>query len=110
MNFRGHCASRSKPSVSRKHVRQMDQTSTGLSIGELIDANGRYHAGEPALVMDGRTVTHAQYADRVRRLASGLHQRGMRHQDRVSMLSMNSIEFVEVYGAAEYAGYIASTV
>jgi acyl-CoA synthetase (AMP-forming)/AMP-acid ligase II len=45
---------------------------------------------------------------RVRRLADALHRVGLERQDRVSILSTNRPEFVELYGACEWAGYIIS--
>lgn len=55
-------------------------------------------------------TTFGGFADRVRRLASGLERLGMRHQDRVAILAMNCPEYVEVYGVAELTGFIVATV
>ena len=44
-----------------------------------------------ALEHDGRQVTFRQFADRVTRLAAGLHSIGVGEGDRVAMLSLNSI-------------------
>jgi long-chain acyl-CoA synthetase len=49
----------------------------------------------PALVnaQTGHTVTWEEYAERVRRIAAGLHARGVKAGDRVALLLRNSPEF-----------------
>ena len=44
------------------------------------------------------------------RLASALRRLGLKRQDRVGILSQNSLEFQEVYGACEISGFICATV
>ncbi|WP_223448959.1 class I adenylate-forming enzyme family protein [Pseudomonas sp. BF-R-19] len=80
------------------------------TIGDLIERNARYHGDVEAYVFEGQRQTYSQYAERVRRLGSSLYDLGMRRQDRVAVLSTNSIEYFEVYGAAEWAGYIVTLV
>lgn len=81
-----------------------------LTIGALIERCASYFGDAEAYVLDGRRLTYGQYADRVRRLAGSLYGLGMRRQDRVAILATNSIEYFETYGAAEWAGYIATLV
>ena len=84
--------------------------STGLTLGDLLERNARF-AGDGLAYDDGaRQLTHAAFFARVQRLAAALEQRGCAHQDRVAMLSMNSIEYFEFYGACELAGFMAATV
>ena len=45
---------------------------------------------------------------RARRLADGLYRAGLRSHDRVSVISANRPEFVDLYGACEWAGYVIS--
>ena len=78
------------------------------TLGECIERNERYFRNELCLVFKAQRITFGQYADRVRRLADGLHRTGLRRQDRVSILSINCPEFVDLYGACEWAGYIIS--
>lgn len=80
------------------------------TLGHIIERNEQLFPERPALVFQERRFTHRQYAGRVRRLASALHARGLRRQDRFSVLAMNCSEFVEAYGAAEWAGYVINTV
>ena len=84
--------------------------SSGVTLGDLIERNARFLRDEIAYDDGLRRLTHGQFHDRVRRLASALEQRGCVHQDRISMLGMNSIEYFEFYGACELAGFIAATV
>lgn len=56
--------------------------------------------------MEGRRVTHADYLDRVERLAAGLASRGVKPGDRVGILSQNCLEMVELIGATALLGAI----
>lgn len=84
--------------------------SSGVTLGELIARNARYLRDEVAFDDGSRHLTHGVFFQRVRSLSAALAAKGCAHQDRVAMLSMNSIEYFEFYGACEYAGYIATTV
>src|SRR6185295_2065551 len=80
--------------------------STMQTLAELFDRNARFFPEREALVCDGVRRTHAQYAERARRLASGLHGLGLRCQDRFAILAMNCLEFYEAYAASEYSATI----
>jgi acyl-CoA synthetase (AMP-forming)/AMP-acid ligase II len=80
------------------------------TIGELIERNERLYPNREALVCGDRRLTYGQWADRARRLADGLHQLGLRRQDRVGILSMNNPEYMELFAAGDWAGYIVATV
>jgi acyl-CoA synthetase (AMP-forming)/AMP-acid ligase II len=74
---------------------------------ELHERNERLYPDKCAVALDGgRRLTFLELADRARRLASGLYALGIRCQDRIGCLSMNSLEFTELYTACEWAGYI----
>ena len=79
-------------------------------LGEIIERNAAHFPHQLALAYEDRRYTHAQFAERVRRLASAVHGLGLRRQDRFSVLGMNCAEFMEAYGAAEFAGYVINTV
>jgi len=81
-----------------------------LSLAHLLETNARRFHDTPAWVMDERTITHGELLVRARRLSSALQRSGVRRQDRVSVLSMNSLEFAETLAAAQYSGIIAATV
>lgn len=80
------------------------------TLRDMMADNADRYADSPALVCDGVTLTFAQYATQSRRLASALHRAGIRPQDRVGMLGMNSINYCVIYGACALYGFIASTV
>lgn len=80
------------------------------TLGDIIRNNAYKFADETAFVYHGRTITFAEHHDRCQRVASALSRTGIRRQDRVSVLSQNKIEFLELYGAAELAGFILATV
>jgi acyl-CoA synthetase (AMP-forming)/AMP-acid ligase II len=77
-----------------------------LTVTKLFERNARCFPQAEAFVCDERRLTHAQYASRARRLASGLHRLGLRHQERFGILATNCLEYYETYAAAEYGGTI----
>ncbi|EEA01851.1 AMP-dependent synthetase and ligase [Burkholderia sp. H160] len=81
-----------------------------LSFADDLETNARWYANDPAYVHDGRRITHGELLKRAKRLGSALYQAGARHQDRIGVLSMNSIEFGEVMAATQWSGYILATV
>lgn len=76
----------------------------------MIANNAAWYGNEPAFVYGERRLTHTEYAIESRKLASALHKLGLRPQDRVGMLGMNSLDYCIIYGACELYGFIASTV
>lgn len=78
--------------------------------GEVIHRNARQNAGGLAFVEGGRSRTNAAYLARSEALATALRARGVDRMDRVALLSMNRIEFMEVCGACELTGFIAATI
>ena len=81
-----------------------------LTIGELLERNERFYPDKEALVCEGRRHTYRTLLDRVKRLADGLHQIGLRRQDRVAILAMNCVEYMELLGAGDCAGFIVATL
>ena len=80
------------------------------TLGELLERNARLFPDQQAVVFDEVRITYRQLLERARRLSSGLHQRGMRHQDRVAILAMNCNEYFDVYAACHVSGFICATV
>jgi acyl-CoA synthetase (AMP-forming)/AMP-acid ligase II/pimeloyl-ACP methyl ester carboxylesterase len=78
------------------------------TLGDSIERNERYFRDELCMVFEDQRITFGQYAERVRCLADGLSRAGLRRQDRVSILSLNRPEYVDLYGACEWAGYVIS--
>ncbi len=68
----------------------------------------RMHAGRPAVTDDGRggrTLTYAELADRVRRVATAIAER-TEPGDRVALLAANSGQYLELYVAVPAAGRV----
>ncbi|HXT93628.1 MAG TPA: long-chain-fatty-acid--CoA ligase [Trebonia sp.] len=63
--------------------------------------------GQPAFRFRGTTRTWRQFADRVGRLAGAFASRGVRHGDRVAVMTGNCPEFLEAVLAANVLGAIA---
>ncbi len=81
-----------------------------MTFADLLEANAEKYGDHTGYVQGERILTHRQYLNRTRQLANALHQRSARWQDRIAMLSMNSMEYLEVYGACEVAAFIIATV
>lgn len=81
-----------------------------LSFADDLEHNAKWYGKLPAYIMDHRQITYADLLARGKRLASAFYLAGARHQDRIAILSMNSIEYGEVSAATQWAGFILSTV
>lgn len=80
------------------------------TLGQIIERNASHSPKQLAVVYQDKRYTHLQYAERVKKLASALYQQGLRRQDRFSVLAMNCSEYLELCGAAEWAGFILNTI
>jgi acyl-CoA synthetase (AMP-forming)/AMP-acid ligase II len=80
------------------------------TLADMLDNNAWKYPDETAFVWGERHITHAQFHERVSRLASALRGLGLKRQDRVGILSQNRLEFQEVYGACEISGFVCATV
>ena len=81
-----------------------------MNLGDVIERNERLYPDQVAVGFEGREITFATFAERIRRLANALHRRGLRRQDRIAVLSRNCGQYFEVFGAGELAGFITATV
>lgn len=63
-------------------------------------------AGDPALTYKDRTLTYAELADQVTRVAHGLHRLGVRRGDRVAVYAEKRLETVVALFAAAAAGAV----
>lgn len=81
-----------------------------LSLNHLLETNAQRFRDTPAWVLGEHQLTHGQLLGRARRLASALQRSGMRKQDRVAVLSMNSIELAEALAAAQCSGIIIAPI
>ena len=78
--------------------------------GSIIPGNALELPDHPAIIDQGRQYTFLEHATRVRQLVDALAQAGCRRGDRVSVLSRNCAEYLEIYGACEVGGFIAAPV
>jgi acyl-CoA synthetase (AMP-forming)/AMP-acid ligase II len=73
-----------------------------------------HHAGRtpqrPMAIFEGDVTTWGDMLARVRSLAAGLHEQGLREGDVVGLLSHNCPEFLEVMFAANHLGAIAMPI
>ena len=81
-----------------------------LTLGDVVTDNAVRFPDVPAYRLGQRTVTHAQLRDRAVRLVSAMATAGVRRQDRIAVLSRNSVEFGEVMAATHLSGIIMATV
>ncbi|WP_158734748.1 AMP-binding protein [Alteribacillus sp. YIM 98480] len=80
-----------------------------MNIGEIPSKYSRLDPQRTALIdiSTDRRMNYGELDDRVRRLANGfIEQLGLKKGDRVSVLSKNSMEYIEVYFACARAGLI----
>ena len=80
------------------------------TIGELLERNARFYPNQEALVFEGQRRSYRQLVERTKRLADGLHRVGLARQDRVAILAMNCIEYMELLCAGDWAGFIVTTL
>src|SRR5690242_4317589 len=62
----------------------------------------------PAVIVEprGEVVTYAEFADRARRVAALLRERGLRPGDHIALCLPNSALFLELAWGAHYAGLL----
>ncbi|AFC54399.1 MULTISPECIES: class I adenylate-forming enzyme family protein [Mycobacterium] len=81
-----------------------------MTLGDIVTDNAVRFPDVVAYRHDHRTVTHAQLRDRAVRLVSAMAAAGVGRQDRIAVLSRNSIEFGELNAAAQLSGIIMATI
>jgi len=79
-------------------------------MGDVLENNALRFRDVPAYVVEDKRLTHAQLLVRARTLASALYRSGVRRQNRVAVLSMNSIEMIETLAAGHCSGIPIATV
>src|SRR5437588_11638434 len=90
------------PPAQRERPRGLD----AATMCEAFQITVAERSGEVALrtIQDGVSITFAEYADRVRRLACGLHALGVRRGDTVGFMLTNRPEFHLIDTAAMHLG------
>ncbi len=89
-----------------------DVTIPNITLPEFVLGAARARGAHPALVdgVSGRTITYADLAEQVRRLAAGLSRRGIGKGDVVAIWSPNVPEYAVVFHAVATLGAILTTV
>src|SRR5690606_35211342 len=89
----------------------MESIAAGdLTLGDIVTDNAVRFPDIVAYRHGDRTLTHAQLRDRAVRLVSAMAAAGVGHQDRIAVLSRNSIEFGEVIAATQLGGIVLATI
>ncbi|NHN37276.1 AMP-binding protein [Pseudomaricurvus alcaniphilus] len=81
-----------------------------FTLADTLEDNATRFASQPAYLMQDQSITHRQLLERAKRIASASEKAGLRRQDRVGILSMNSLPYGEVVAACQWSGLILSTV
>jgi acyl-CoA synthetase (AMP-forming)/AMP-acid ligase II len=80
------------------------------TIADILERNARLFGRQDGYVEGDRRLTHSAYLDRCRAIAGSFLQEGARRQDRIAVLAMNCLEYMELYGACELSGLILATL
>jgi acyl-CoA synthetase (AMP-forming)/AMP-acid ligase II len=81
-----------------------------MTLGDIVTGNARRFPDVAAYRLGDRTVMHAALRDRALRLVSAMAGAGVQRQDRIAVLSRNSVEFGELIAATQMSGIILATV
>ena len=81
-----------------------------LSFADDLEQRARFYRNEPAYIEQNRRITHGELLASGLKIGSALYKAGIRHQDRIGILSMNSIEFGEIMAATQWAGFVLAPV
>jgi fatty-acyl-CoA synthase len=87
------------------HVRTGD-----FGVGSWVERRARITPDRPALISGARSLTYAELAERIRRLANGLRRLGVARGDRVAWLGPNHTAFLESLFAVGQLGAILAPV
>jgi acyl-CoA synthetase (AMP-forming)/AMP-acid ligase II len=85
-------------------------TVDDMTLGDIVNDNAVRFPDVVAYRHGDRTITHAQLRDRAVRLVSAMAAAGVQRQDRIAVLSRNSIEFGELNAACQLSGIIMATI
>ncbi|OGP54634.1 MAG: hypothetical protein A2Y65_03545 [Deltaproteobacteria bacterium RBG_13_52_11] len=78
------------------------------TFADIVYRNALLHSDKEAFVYGPRRITFAQFNARVNSLIHALRSSKVKKGDVIGILSWNCLEYVDVYGAAMKAGFIAS--
>src|ERR1700752_2682202 len=81
-----------------------------MTLGDIVTDNAVRFPHIVAYRHGRHTVTHAELRERAVRLVSAMAAAGVKRQDRIAVLSRNSVEFGELNAAAQLSGIIMATI
>lgn len=81
-----------------------------LTLGDTLEDNASRFCDQPAYVMEDQLLTHGQLLTGAKKIASALEKAGVRRQDRIGIVSMNSLPFTQIMAAGQWSGIIVATV
>ncbi|ORA19961.1 AMP-dependent synthetase [Mycobacterium arosiense ATCC BAA-1401 = DSM 45069] len=81
-----------------------------MTLGDIVTDNARRFPDVIAYRINDREITHAGLRQRAAQLISAMASAGVRRQDRIAIMSRNSIEFGEVMAACQLSGIIMATI
>src|SRR5215470_13696197 len=99
-----------EPSWNERGCGPMMTLVTSMTLGDLTVRNLELRPAAPAVIFEGRTITHAEFAGRAFRLANALLGLGIQRGDRVAILAQNCPEYMETYAAGELGGWTTVTI
>ncbi len=85
------------------------RTGAGVGVGSWIERQARIAPDKRAMVFAGRSVSYAQMAARIRRLANGLRALGVGRGDRIAWTGPNHPAFLEAFFAVGQLGGALAT-
>jgi acyl-CoA synthetase (AMP-forming)/AMP-acid ligase II len=85
-------------------------TVDDMTLGDIVTDNAVRFPDVVAYRHGHRSVTHVQLRDRAVRLVSAMAAAGVKRQDRIAVLSRNSIEFGELHAATQLSGIVMATI
>jgi acyl-CoA synthetase (AMP-forming)/AMP-acid ligase II len=86
------------------------EAAAGVGVGSWIERRARIVPDRPALIAGSRSVTYAELAERIRRLAGGLSRLGVARGDRVAWIGPNHVAFLEAFFAVGRLGAVLAPV
>jgi acyl-CoA synthetase (AMP-forming)/AMP-acid ligase II len=76
-------------------------------ITDVMDSHGKWRVNKPAVVCGAERITWGAFNRRINQVANGLIARGLRKGDKVSLLSTNRLEVLEIlFGTVKAGGVI----
>jgi len=79
-------------------------------MADLMLKNALLYPDRTAFVHENQRVTYKQYNDHVNQLVHALKDKGTKKGDVLGVLSWNSIEYADVFGASEKGGFITAPI